>query len=98
MVASLTQTSGGRDYYRARRINSCYIADMHSRFAALAVTFLALAGLAGAQQDRDFSGSWKLDRAHSTNLGATYLDAEPALRVDQNSTTLSVTADTSNDG
>jgi hypothetical protein len=64
---------------------------MHSRFAAIAVAFLALAGTASAQSDRDFSGSWKLDRARSTNLGVPYVDPQPAFRVDQNATTLTIT-------
>jgi type IV secretion system protein VirB10 len=68
---------------------------MHSRVAAVAVAFLALAGTAGAQSDRDFSGSWKLDQTRSTNLGAPYVDAQPAFRVDQNATTLTMVADPS---
>jgi hypothetical protein len=66
---------------------------MRSRFAAIAVAFLAVAGPATAQSDRDFSGSWKLDRARSTNIDAPYVDAQATFRVDQNATTLTVIAD-----
>ena len=106
MVASSAKTGEGVDYYRASGRKSCYIANMHPAarglklhcFAAIAVAFLALAGTASAQPDRDFSGSWKLDRARSTNTGAPYVDVQPAFRVEQNATTLTVTADASNGG
>jgi hypothetical protein len=64
---------------------------MSSRFAAMAIVVLSVAGIANAQSD--FSGSWKLDRARSTNIGAPYVDAQAALRVDQNTTTLTIAAD-----
>jgi type IV secretion system protein VirB10 len=64
----------------------------------MALAFLAFAGTAGAQSDRDFSGSWKLDRAHSTNIDAPYVDAQAAFRVDQNATTLTMTVDSANGG
>jgi hypothetical protein len=71
---------------------------MHSRLATIALAFLAVAGPAAAQSDRDFSGSWKLDRARSTNIGAPYVDAQAAFRVDQNATTLTITTDPANGG
>jgi hypothetical protein len=69
---------------------------MHSRFAAVAVSLLIVAGIASAQSDRDFSGSWKLDRARSTNIGAPFVDAQAAFRVEQNATTLTITTDLPN--
>lgn len=69
---------------------------MHSSVAAFAVAFLAVAGTASAQADRDFSGSWKLDRARSTNIGAPYVDAQAAFRVDQNATTLTMVVEAAN--
>ncbi len=71
---------------------------MHSRFTAIGVVFLALAGTAAAQPDRDFSGSWKPDRARSTNISVPYVDAQAAFRVDQNAATLTITADPANGG
>ena len=62
----------------------------------MALVLLALTGTAAAQPNQDFSGSWKLDRSRSTNLGARYVDPQEAFRVDQNATTLTVIADTGN--
>jgi type IV secretion system protein VirB10 len=68
-----------------------------THFAAIAVAFLA-AGTAIAQSDRDFSGSWKLDRSRSTNLSATYVDAQNSFRAEQSPASLTLTGDSENGG
>jgi type IV secretion system protein VirB10 len=58
----------------------------------MALAFLAWAGSATAQSERDFSGSWKLDPSHSTNLNAPLVAPEAAFRVEQNASSLSLIA------
>ncbi|HVW09241.1 MAG TPA: hypothetical protein VHC90_11705 [Bryobacteraceae bacterium] len=57
------------------------------------ISFLSLfAALnAAAQPERDFSGSWTLDRSHS-NIADTSVPADASLRVEQSATSVTATA------
>jgi hypothetical protein len=63
----------------------------------LAIIGLALAaGIAMAQPERDFSGSWRLDPARSNinnlNGTGTAVGAEPSFRVEQSASSITITA------
>lgn len=74
----------------------CYLADMHrSYFVSLAC--LALAGTAAAQSERDFSGSWKLDRSRGS-IADKSMPVDSTFRVEQSVASLTIIAESPNGG
>lgn len=62
-------------------------------FAAAAIILLATTSTAAAQAERDFSGTWKLDRERSSNVEGTFVNAQTSFRAEQSASSLILTGD-----
>ncbi len=78
------------------RQNVCYFAKMRKTLAAVLIC-TAASLTAAAQSERDFSGSWKLDRSRGS-ITDTSVPADPSIRVEQSATSVTVIADSPSGG